>query len=161
MKRNLFWQTSNDSMWYTRQKIKCDGCLKILGKKIKLLIQVGYQEKKEFNPLGFFCMDCFIKKMDHFFGEYDADFLFMRGISYMGTEKEKRLRERGKLTPKLRYEILKRDKFKCRLCGRSAWDVVLEVDHIVPISKGGKTCKPNLRTLCKECNIGKGDQEEN
>ena len=56
-------------------------------------------------------------------------------------------------------DILKRDNFKCKLCGRSARDgVELEVDHIIPISKGGKTIESNLRVLCKDCNRGKSDK---
>ena len=65
------------------------------------------------------------------------------------------------LTPKKRYEILKRDNFKCQICGRTQADgVKLEVDHIIPISKGGKTVDENLRTLCHDCNIGKSDKLE-
>ncbi len=56
---------------------------------------------------------------------------------------------------KLRFEILKRDKFTCQYCGRKAPEVKLEVDHIVPRSKGGKLMK-NLKTACYDCNIGKG-----
>lgn len=61
----------------------------------------------------------------------------------------------------LRYYILDRDKFKCVLCGASpAIDpsCCLHVDHIIPWSKGGKTVKENLRTLCKACNLGKGNR---
>ncbi|MBQ8289234.1 MAG: HNH endonuclease [Clostridia bacterium] len=67
--------------------------------------------------------------------------------------------ERKRMSPKLRYEILKRDNFTCVLCGASREDgAVLEVDHIYPISKGGKTERSNLRTLCRDCNRGKGTQ---
>jgi 5-methylcytosine-specific restriction endonuclease McrA len=68
--------------------------------------------------------------------------------------------ERGKLTAGLRYLILKRDGFRCCLCGKSATDenyVKLEVDHNVPVSKWGKTVEGNLRTVCRECNRGKSD----
>lgn len=58
----------------------------------------------------------------------------------------------------LRYKILKRDNFRCKYCGRGVEDgVKLNVDHIIPISKGGKTEESNLQTLCWECNIGKFD----
>ncbi len=61
----------------------------------------------------------------------------------------------------LRFAIMKRDKFKCVLCGRSpAKDpaVELEIDHIIPWSKGGETVLENLQTLCTECNNGKRDR---
>lgn len=81
-------------------------------------------------------------------------------IEFNKSMDEKKI-ERDKMTPGLRYNILRRDGFRCRLCGRTAEDgVTLEVDHIVPISKGGLTEESNLRTLCKDCNRGKGAKIE-
>ncbi len=69
--------------------------------------------------------------------------------------------ERVKMSKSLRYDILKRDGFRCQLCGKTTEDgVKLHVDHIVPVAKGGKTEKSNLRTLCEVCNLGKSDKEE-
>lgn len=66
--------------------------------------------------------------------------------------------ERNLMTDKLRFQILQRDGFRCKLCGRSAADgVKLHVDHIIPIAKGGKTVPENLQTLCDKCNWGKSD----
>ena len=59
----------------------------------------------------------------------------------------------------LRYNILKRDNFKCRLCGASPAikrGVTLHIDHIIPRSAGGETISENLQTLCSDCNYGKG-----
>ncbi len=65
--------------------------------------------------------------------------------------------ERAKLTMSLRYKIFCKDDFKCQICGRSAKDgAILHIDHIIPISKGGRTEIDNLRTLCQSCNLGKG-----
>lgn len=61
----------------------------------------------------------------------------------------------------LRYNVLKRDFFKCVLCGISPAvnpTTILHIDHIVPFSKGGKTEINNLRTLCKDCNLGKSNK---
>jgi ribosomal protein S14 len=49
----------------------------------------------------------------------------------------------------IRATVLVRDGGRCRRCGRS---INLEMDHIVPISKGGKTEESNLQTLCRRCN---------
>lgn len=69
--------------------------------------------------------------------------------------------ERAKMTDSLRYDIMRRDNFRCKLCGSTAEDgVKLHVDHIVPVSKGGLTVKSNLRTLCDRCNLGKRDKME-
>jgi hypothetical protein len=58
-----------------------------------------------------------------------------------------------------RFQILRRDNFTCRYCGRSAPDVVLEVDHVIPRSRGGKDHAPNLVTACFDCNQGKAATE--
>ncbi len=55
-----------------------------------------------------------------------------------------------------RFEIFKRDGFTCIYCGRIPPEVVLHVDHVIPVSKGGTGEDHNLVTSCKECNIGKG-----
>ena len=69
--------------------------------------------------------------------------------------------ERARMTDSLRYDILQRDNFRCQICGSTAQDgVKLHVDHIIPVSKGGKTERSNLRTLCDRCNSGKSDKIE-
>lgn len=60
------------------------------------------------------------------------------------------------VNPKLRFEIFKRDEFICQYCGRKTPRVVLELDHIIPRSKGGTDDEDNLTTSCWECNRGKG-----
>lgn len=55
-----------------------------------------------------------------------------------------------------RFTILKRDHYRCQICGRSAFDgMSLEVDHKIPKKHGGKDTDDNLWTLCFECNNGK------
>ncbi|MBQ3210221.1 MAG: HNH endonuclease [Oscillospiraceae bacterium] len=74
-------------------------------------------------------------------------------------KKAERKDQRSLMTPTLRYKILQRDGFRCVLCGASRNDgAILEVDHIIPVSKGGLTTESNLRTLCRECNRGKSDK---
>lgn len=63
---------------------------------------------------------------------------------------------RAFVTPKIRFEVLKRDNFTCQYCGAHGEGVVLEVDHIIPISKGGTSDMGNLITACFDCNRGKG-----
>lgn len=71
-------------------------------------------------------------------------------------------RKKRDIIPKgLRYAVLKKDNEQCVKCGASPKkaDVVLEVDHIIPWSKGGPTELSNLQTLCDRCNRGKKDKE--
>ncbi len=60
-----------------------------------------------------------------------------------------------------RFKIMYRDHFKCVLCGSNPPanpGLILQIDHIKPWSKGGKTEIDNLRTLCAACNIGRGNR---
>lgn len=66
--------------------------------------------------------------------------------------------ERKSIPNKVRFEIFKRDNFTCQYCGKSAPEVVLNVDHIEPVSKGGTNDLYNLITSCFECNNGKRDK---
>ena len=57
---------------------------------------------------------------------------------------------------KLRFEVFNRDGFTCQYCGRKTPEVILELDHVIPVSKGGTNDFDNLITSCFECNRGKG-----
>ena len=79
-------------------------------------------------------------------------------IGYEATQKDYRTKNQRKLmTPALRKEIMERDNYTCQICGKRMPDGVgLHIDHIVPISKGGKTVPSNLQVLCSKCNLSKG-----
>jgi DNA-directed RNA polymerase subunit RPC12/RpoP len=60
---------------------------------------------------------------------------------------------------RLRFEVFKRDGFACRYCGANPMSEVLQVDHVVPVSKGGTNDPVNLVTSCFSCNSGKSNVE--
>ena len=60
---------------------------------------------------------------------------------------------------KLRHEVFKRDGYRCRECGASKDETSLEIDHILPVAKGGTNDIDNLQTLCRECNRMKHTDE--
>ena len=66
---------------------------------------------------------------------------------------------RKPISARLRFEVLKRDKFTCQYCGKSAPDSVIHIDHIIPVSRGGKNKIINLVAACVECNLGKSNVE--
>lgn len=68
---------------------------------------------------------------------------------------------RKSLSKKLRFEVFKRDSFTCQYCGKVAPNVILEVDHIEPVCKGGSNELLNLITSCYDCNRGKTNTELN
>lgn len=57
----------------------------------------------------------------------------------------------------LKKQILKRDDYRCRFCGRKGGDE-LTIDHVIPTSRGGHpTKKANLVTACLRCNQRKAN----
>lgn len=82
-----------------------------------------------------------IEKLSHKNGDYYLDDDIWQSICMV---------ERGKISNRMRFKIYERDGYRCRKCGRRTDD--LEIDHIFPISKGGKSNYDNLQTLCHRCN---------
>lgn len=75
------------------------------------------------------------------------------------TRKYHQLNQRKLMTQGIRDRIKSRDGYTCQICGRYMPDGVgLHIDHIIPISKGGKTVDQNLQVLCDKCNLRKSDK---
>ena len=69
--------------------------------------------------------------------------------------------QRALMTSSLREKIKSRDNFTCKICRLSVVNeknLLLEIDHIIPIAKGGVTSEENLQTLCWKCNRSKGSK---
>lgn len=60
------------------------------------------------------------------------------------------------VSTRTRFEVFKRDRFTCAYCGRTPPEVLLHVDHVVPVAAGGGDDMTNLITSCQTCNLGKG-----
>lgn len=71
-----------------------------------------------------------------------------------------RRKSSGYIKGTIRYRVLSRAKFRCELCGISADQKALEVDHIVPRNKGGSDDESNLQSLCYSCNAMKRDTDD-
>lgn len=68
-------------------------------------------------------------------------------------------KQRSLMTPELRRQITRRDNYTCKICGKYMPDGVgLHIDHIKPVSKGGKTVPSNLQVLCSKCNGSKSNR---
>lgn len=77
-----------------------------------------------------------------------------------GAQWEHRRRGRRPVSGTIRYEVLKRAKGRCELCGISNEEKNLEVDHITPKSLGGKDDIANYQALCFTCNAQKNNKDD-
>ena len=78
-----------------------------------------------------------------------------RANAGLGTRRSPRV----SVSPKTRIRVFERDGFRCVYCGDTAGEsTTIEVDHIIPVSRGGTSNIENLQTLCAPCNAGKSDR---
>ena len=65
------------------------------------------------------------------------------------------------ISSKLRETILNRDGYTCCKCSLGIPEISktsLHIDHIIPVSRGGKSTLDNLQTLCANCNMDKSNK---
>jgi hypothetical protein len=144
------YQKESNSIWYTDKPVFCSKTGKQINKGIEIKLV------NNIDSIGVFDWSLLQTILDKYL--YNNEYIYLRQIisSALPVKKTRQI-ERGKLTYKLRFEVLQRDGFKCVKCGESASSVKIEIDHIIPISKGGLTIKSNLQTLCFKCNRGKSN----
>jgi hypothetical protein len=68
-------------------------------------------------------------------------------------------RKRDPIESRLRHEVFKRDRYKCKECGKPKIETTLHCDHIIPVSQGGTDELDNLQTLCQACNLAKSNRK--
>jgi 5-methylcytosine-specific restriction endonuclease McrA len=97
---------------------------------------------------------------DKFWADFPWTDILNNQVVITNNEPKQKVRKtirRKTISLKIRLLILERDGYKCQLCGKTAKDTHLEVDHKIPVAKGGTDSLDNLWTLCIECNRGKSD----
>lgn len=84
----------------------------------------------------------------------------LKAINYECTLREYHSKDQRKLlTKELRQKIMIRDNYTCQICGKYMPDGVgLHIDHLIPVSKGGKSVESNLQVLCSKCNGSKSNK---
>lgn len=102
----------------------------------------------------------FIDKFKTNFNYINKRYLFLKKINFECTISEYNKRDQRKLmTKELRNQIAERDNYTCQKCGKYMPDSIgLHIDHIIPISKGGKSIPSNLQVLCSKCNGSKSSK---
>lgn len=83
------------------------------------------------------------------------EYIASRGLSIW----DYRLLDENAVPDSLRYRVLKEAKGRCSLCGATKEERPLDVDHIIPRSKHGKTEYENLQVLCSKCNRSKRNED--
>lgn len=151
------WQEDSSGTWYTDKMPVCDVC----GCKTECATQI--KKSHEDNISATACMfdskSCLHTAMMMLLSEDPGvDYLVMRGMRFKRIGNRTKKREPIGLSK--RYQVMNRDGFQCVLCGASGKTARLEIDHVVPVSAGGHDKMDNLRTLCFDCNRGKGSKIE-
>ena len=100
------------------------------------------------------------KRISLYYSEILEMIDFLKSINYECTSSEYFSKnQRNLMTQQLKDEVKKRDKYMCQICGKYMPDGVgIHIDHIIPISKGGKSVLSNLQVLCSKCNLQKGNK---
>lgn len=100
-------------------------------------------------------------------GQYNYRYLYnrykmLKALDFEITLQDYQSKQQRKLmTKQLREQIAQRDNYTCQICGKYMYDGVgLQIDHIIPIAKGGKTIPSNLQVLCSKCNGKKSSKIE-
>jgi hypothetical protein len=133
--------------WQERRKFK----EWLLNAKKREIQEIRTRAKK-----GIECLGCQTTRYVYFF-DFGGGFFYCNRCLEKFLNEEDDQQKNGRLS--LRFRVLERDGFRCVYCGRNPKDdgVKLEVDHIIPKSKGGQDTLDNLVTACSECNQGKKD----
>ena len=83
---------------------------------------------------------------------------YLKRTKYVTTNNNAKA-QRNLMTPDLRKRIMERDNYTCQICGKYMPDRIgLQIDHIIPVSKGWKSDEGNLQVLCSRCNARKGNK---
>lgn len=163
----------------TKGKFRNEECI-FCGEKSEFLAELGYCKCKE-NKIK----QKFLKKfkrppasdLEKFHKFAKASYGGLRGVKMQSVKKRRKKKNKiscfygerkkdffkSKEWLEMRFFILHRDGYKCNACGRGAGDAILQVDHIIPISKRPDLALDanNLRVLCKDCNIGRLNYYQN
>lgn len=123
-----------------------------------------YRNLKRYRQVNYerygYRQDVFVGSFTTGMGEMKVRYRELKRSGFNGTLGEQdRAKQRSLMTPELRRRIAERDNYTCQICGRYMPDGVgLQIDHIIPVAKGGKTTPDNLQVLCAECNRKKSDR---
>ncbi len=125
-----------------------------------------YSENTYTNRFGSWCaaLEAFVAytDLDNNDKKLDVEATSLISVSYLPKEPQHRTVRNPSW--RLRFLVMRRDNFRCILCGATQnpdQNIRLDIDHVVPWTVGGETVISNLQTLCNRCNIGKSNLSMN
>ena len=94
------------------------------------------------------------------FSEVSGFHIFLFLVPFILNFKKVKLRKKP-ISGRVRQNVLMRDDYSCQICGATVKDgAKLEIDHIIPVSKGGSNKEKNLQVLCQKCNREKHNRTD-
>jgi len=100
-----------------------------------------------------FCHTCH-KKIE-WLGDYDQSFHIVEFMHFKKQIHNVSNSTSRSIPNRIRHMLFKKADYKCQDCGATKDETKLEIDHIIPWSRGGQSVISNLQVLCKQCNRGK------
>ena len=134
---NSLWESNDDNLLRL-----------FFGRKIYFLKQVQLELMKISHP------DVFEEEHNVVFGKRNFEDMALCEIGKVAPEVEKELRDNA-------FERARNSKglYECAACKMTSHNrIPFQVDHIIPLNKGGKTVPENLQVLCRKCNASKSDK---
>lgn len=152
---------------YSVRSAKQQGSLLLANPSVQKLVQDSLEQRKQYLESEF-CIPVDLEEFETIVKSFEsidaakhwASVTLMRELQ---KEKESLCFEikRKHFNQEVRYSLLERAGFKCQACGAKPLptnSVALEIDHIIPFSKGGLDEVVNLQVLCADCNSTKGNR---
>lgn len=134
---NSLWESNDDNLLRL-----------FFGRKIYFLKQVQLELMKISHP------DVFEEEHNVVFGKRNFEDMALCEIGKVAPEVEKELRDKA-------FERARNSKglYECAACKMTSHNrIPFQIDHIIPLNKGGKTIPENLQVLCRKCNASKSDK---
>ena len=134
---NSLWESNDDNLLRL-----------FFGRKIYFLKQVQLELMKISHP------DVFEEEHNVVFGKRNFEDMALCEIGKVAPEVEKELRDKA-------FERARNSKglYECAACKMTSHKrIPFQIDHIIPLNKGGKTVAENLQVLCRKCNASKSDK---
>ena len=134
---NSLWESNDDNLLRL-----------FFGRKIYFLKQVQLELMKISHP------DVFEEEHNVVFGKRNFEDMALCEIGKVAPEVEKELRDNA-------FERARNSKglYECAACKMTSHNrIPFQIDHIIPLNKGGKTIPENLQVLCRKCNASKSDK---